>query len=214
MAVHAALADPARLRIVDILAVGDASPSELAGAAADAVQPARPPPPRPRGGGTHHPRTGRRPTTAAPICAWSPEPWTGSGQRRSGRRSGCCSCAPPTRPAPTSPRRCGDAPASSPQCRPAPTPPSGSNPAPSRPRNAIDLPLRRLRPRHIDDVRDDGDLVVTVCDLAHEELHTPDAVHWSVPDPVPVGTPAAFDNALDELSDRIERLAPRLTLAP
>ena len=28
--VHAALADPARLRIVDALAVGDASPSELA----------------------------------------------------------------------------------------------------------------------------------------------------------------------------------------
>ena len=32
------------------------------------------------------------------------------------------------------------------------------------------LPLRRLRPRHISDVRQDGDLVITVCDLAHEEL--------------------------------------------
>ena len=32
------------------------------------------------------------------------------------------------------------------------------------------LPLPRLRPRHIGDVRQDGDLVVTVCDLAHEEL--------------------------------------------
>ena len=32
------------------------------------------------------------------------------------------------------------------------------------------LPLRRLRPRHIDEVQQDGDLIVTVCDLAHEEL--------------------------------------------
>ena len=32
------------------------------------------------------------------------------------------------------------------------------------------LPMRRLRPRHISDVRQDGDLVITVCDMAHEEL--------------------------------------------
>ena len=32
------------------------------------------------------------------------------------------------------------------------------------------LPLRRLRPRHIAEVQQDGDLVVTVCDLAHEKL--------------------------------------------
>ena len=32
------------------------------------------------------------------------------------------------------------------------------------------LPLPRLRPRHISEVRHDGDLVITVCDLAHEEL--------------------------------------------
>jgi protein-tyrosine-phosphatase len=30
------------------------------------------------------------------------------------------------------------------------------------------LPLPRLRPRHISDVRHQGDLVVTVCDLAHK----------------------------------------------
>ena len=35
------------------------------------------------------------------------------------------------------------------------------------------LPLRRLRPRHIDEVQQDADLVVTVCDLAHEELGQP-----------------------------------------
>ena len=72
------------------------------------------------------------------------------------------------------------------------------------------LPLPRLRPRHIDEVRQDGDLVVTVCDLAQEELGGLAAVHWSVPDPVPAGDPGSFDTALAELSQRVGRLAPRL----
>jgi protein-tyrosine-phosphatase len=72
------------------------------------------------------------------------------------------------------------------------------------------LPMRRLRPRHISDVQQAGDLVITVCDLAHEELGHRAAVHWSVPDPVPAGDPASFDAALAELSNRVERLAPRL----
>jgi protein-tyrosine-phosphatase len=72
------------------------------------------------------------------------------------------------------------------------------------------LPMRRLRPRHISDVQQDGDLVITVCDLAHEELGHRAAVHWSVPDPVPAADPASFDAALAELSNRVERLAPRL----
>jgi ArsR family transcriptional regulator, arsenate/arsenite/antimonite-responsive transcriptional repressor / arsenate reductase (thioredoxin) len=54
------------------------------------------------------------------------------------------------------------------------------------------------RPRHISDVRHDGDLVITVCDLVR-------------PDPVLAGDPASFDAALAELSRRVERLAPRLT---
>jgi protein-tyrosine-phosphatase len=67
-----------------------------------------------------------------------------------------------------------------------------------------------VRPRHIDEVQDEGDLVVTVCDMAREELGGGAAVHWSVPDPVPAGDPAGFDAALSELSRRVERLAPRL----
>ena len=43
------------------------------------------------------------------------------------------------------------------------------------------LPMRRLRPCHISDVRQDGDLVITVCDLAREELGRQATVHWSVP---------------------------------
>ena len=76
------------------------------------------------------------------------------------------------------------------------------------------LPLRRLRPRHIDEVHQDGDLVVTVCDLAREELGGLAAVHWSVPDPVPAGDPGSFDAALADLGQRVGRLAPRLVPPP
>ncbi len=72
------------------------------------------------------------------------------------------------------------------------------------------LPLPRLRPRHISEVRHHGDLVITVCDLAHEELAEAAAVHWSIPDPVPAGDQAGFDAALALLADRVRRLAPRL----
>ena len=54
------------------------------------------------------------------------------------------------------------------------------------------------------------DLVVTVCDMAREELGRQAAVHWSVPDPVRAGDPASFDAAIADLSHRVERLAPRL----
>jgi len=104
--------------------------------------------------------------------------------------------------------------------RRASTVPSAS--AGTRPAAAIDpgaiaaaerhrLPLPRLRPRHISEVRHDGDLVVTVCDMAHEELGEAAAAHWSIPDPVPADDPDSFDAALAELADRVGRFAPRLT---
>ena len=52
--------------------------------------------------------------------------------------------------------------------------------------------------------------MITVCDLAHEELAEATAVHWSIPDPVPAGDPGSFDAALAQLADRVGRLAPRL----
>ncbi|WP_288452968.1 hypothetical protein [uncultured Microbacterium sp.] len=55
------------------------------------------------------------------------------------------------------------------------------------------------------------DFVVTVCDSAHEELAGRDRLHWSIPDPVPRETDAAFDGAVDELERRIVDLASRLT---
>ena len=56
--------------------------------------------------------------------------------------------------------------------------------------------------------------MVTVCDLAREELGGLAAVHWSVPDPVPSGDPDSFDAALDELGQRVGLLAPRLAPPP
>lgn len=75
------------------------------------------------------------------------------------------------------------------------------------------LSLRNLRPRLLDEVRESGDYIVTVCDNAHEELGAVDALHWSVPDPVRSGTPAAFDAAFDELARRVDDLAPRVVAA-
>jgi protein-tyrosine-phosphatase len=75
------------------------------------------------------------------------------------------------------------------------------------------LPLPRLRPRHLSEVSEDGDMIITVCDLAHEELGELAVVHWSVPDPVPAGDPGSFDAALYELAERVGRLAPHLSAA-
>jgi ArsR family transcriptional regulator, arsenate/arsenite/antimonite-responsive transcriptional repressor / arsenate reductase (thioredoxin) len=65
-----------------------------------------------------------------------------------------------------------------------------------------------LRPRHISEVRQHGDLVIRVCDLAHEELAEAAAVRWSIPDPVPAGDPDRFDAALAKLAGRVARFAP------
>jgi ArsR family transcriptional regulator, arsenate/arsenite/antimonite-responsive transcriptional repressor / arsenate reductase (thioredoxin) len=55
-----------------------------------------------------------------------------------------------------------------------------------------------------------GELVVTVCDQAHEELDPePDWWHWSLPDPVEDGRATAFDDVITELDDRIRAVANR-----
>jgi len=60
------------------------------------------------------------------------------------------------------------------------------------------------------DVVHDGDLVIAVCDNAHEDLSGParPRLHWSVPDPVRVDTDEAFEDAYADLAGRIDRLAP------
>lgn len=63
---------------------------------------------------------------------------------------------------------------------------------------------------HIDQVAHEGDLVIAVCDNAHEELsgRVRSRLHWSVPDPVRVDTDAAFEAAFIDLAARVDRLAP------
>lgn len=75
-------------------------------------------------------------------------------------------------------------------------------------RHGLELPERP--PRWVEDVMTPSDLVVTVCDAANEELARTGALHWSIPDPVAAGTPEAFDRAFDEIVRRIDRFAPRL----
>jgi protein-tyrosine-phosphatase/DNA-binding HxlR family transcriptional regulator len=63
---------------------------------------------------------------------------------------------------------------------------------------------------HVADVVHDGELVIAVCDNAHEDL-TADVrsrLHWSVPDPIKVNTDRAFEAAYTDLAGRIDRLAP------
>ncbi|WP_041450998.1 arsenate reductase/protein-tyrosine-phosphatase family protein [Hoyosella subflava] len=71
------------------------------------------------------------------------------------------------------------------------------------------LPLTPMTPRRLDEVRAPGDVLIAVCDNAHEQLSPNEQrLHWSVPDPARDDTDAAFDQAVDELSRRIARVAP------
>lgn len=66
------------------------------------------------------------------------------------------------------------------------------------------LDLSAAEPRVLVQADHGSDLVVTVCDQAHEELDPrPDWWHWSLPDPVDDGRPAAFDAVIDQLDERI-----------
>ena len=58
-----------------------------------------------------------------------------------------------------------------------------------------------------------SDIIVTVCDRAHEDLQGRDWAHWSIPDPVTQGTNRAFDTALQQLAARVHALAPQLDRA-
>jgi ArsR family transcriptional regulator, arsenate/arsenite/antimonite-responsive transcriptional repressor / arsenate reductase (thioredoxin) len=77
------------------------------------------------------------------------------------------------------------------------------------------LDLRPARPVHIDRVIRTDDLVVSVCDNAHEHLTpTGQRLHWSIPDPARVDTDAAFEAAYGDISDRVNRFVPVLSGGP
>lgn len=77
------------------------------------------------------------------------------------------------------------------------------------------LDLSDALPVHIDDVLEAGDLVISVCDRAHESLRpAPSGLHWSVPDPALVNTDRAFELAFADIATRIDRLVPALEETP
>jgi protein-tyrosine-phosphatase len=66
----------------------------------------------------------------------------------------------------------------------------------------------------VDEVTEMPDLVVTVCDIAREELHAlkRDArlLHWSIPDPAKDPSSDAFDRALRTITARVDTPAPHV----
>jgi protein-tyrosine-phosphatase/DNA-binding transcriptional ArsR family regulator len=207
--IHAALADPARLQITDTLLTGDASPSELAALLA-----------MPSNLLAHHLHTleqaglitrrrseGDRRRTYLQLIPGALDGLAPPTARAALRVLFVCTAnSARSHLAAALWRRASTVPAVSAGTHPAAAIDPGAIVAAGRHR----LPLPRLRPRHISEVRREGDLVVTVCDLAHEELGESLAVHWSIPDPVPAGDQGSFDAALGQLADRVARLAPRL----
>lgn len=74
------------------------------------------------------------------------------------------------------------------------------------------LDLSHAVPKTLDQIARPDDLRITVCDRARESLASTD-LHWSIPDPVRLGTPRAFEAAFDEISHRIDALLPHVRAA-
>jgi protein-tyrosine-phosphatase/DNA-binding transcriptional ArsR family regulator len=213
-AVFAALGEPIRLALVDRLVAGDASPGELAAAV---------------GLGSnllaHHLRVleaagiirrvrseGDRRRSYVQLRLDQPTVWAAA---ISGRMPNNL---------PTGPRvlfvctansaRSQLAAAIWNQLRNIPATSAGTHPGPRIHPRAIAVAERHglridpNRPKALNDVLHDDDLVVAVCDNAYEELtHTLPRLHWSIPDPVPINTNAAFERAYNDLNRRVHHLA-------
>ena len=218
-AVHAALGDPARLAAVDLLRLGDLAPSEIGtvlGLSSNLL--------------AHHLRVledagvavrrrsqgdGRRTYVslvpggldgvAAPAVAPASDLLRGADRLV----FVCTANSARSQLATALSRRALTVPVASAGTHPAAAVAPGARAAARRHR----LRLTDATPRHLDDVVRDGDLLITVCDSAHEELGGRDAVHWAVPDPVPAGDAAAFDDTVADLTRRLTILARTLTPA-
>jgi protein-tyrosine-phosphatase len=208
--IHAALGDPARLAIADILIAGDASPGEI-GARLDL----------PTNLVAHHLKVlegagvvGRARSEADRRRTYV--------RLRPDALSALCSPALPT------PRRvvfvctansarsqlaaalwsaASAVPAASAGTQPA----LRVHPKAARTAKRHGLHLDPDRTAQFGEVESVGDLVIAVCDHAHESLPSDASrLHWSVPDPVPAGTDAAFEDAYLDLAERISRFHPIL----
>lgn len=206
--VHAALGDPARLAIVDRLALGDVSPGELA----DSLE-------MPTNLLAHHLRVLERAGVVERVRS--------EGDRRRAyvrllSAALASASVPHLREAPRlvfvcthNSARSQLAAAAWAQASRVPATSAGTHPAERVHPGAVAAARRhRLRlgggrTAHVDAVVRPDDFVVAVCDSAHEELapRAPARLHWSVPDPVPSGADEAFEHALTLIEERVSRLA-------
>ena len=207
--VHAALGDPGRLRIVDLLGLGDASPAELGDVLA-----------MPSNLLAHHLKvlesaglvSRRRSDADARRVYLRLRPDTLAGLAidplpKPDRVVFVCTAnSARSQLAAALWRGTTDLPVASAGTHPAPAIAPGAIQAARRHR----LSLEQVSPKSLGSVLRNGDLVVTVCDNAHEELGGTDQIHWSVPDPVLPSTATAYDDVIHDLSDRVETLAARL----
>jgi protein-tyrosine-phosphatase len=211
--VHSALADPHRLALVDELAMSDRSPSELGarlGIASNLL--------------AHHLGILLR----AGLVERSPS--AGDGRRRYVRLvpDGLAAIAGPVASlvarnvlfvCAANSARSQLAAAAWNARHEVPASSAGTRPAASVHREAIHaaaragLDIGAARTRSVEDLGETPDLVITVCDVAHEELRPlagAQLLHWSTPDPARIGTPDAFDDALRRVTRRVETVAPHV----
>lgn len=207
---HAALGEPARLAVVDRLLLGDASPSEIGqglGLASNLL--------------AHHVKLleqagvversrseGDHRRTYLRLRAGALTGLTTENELRASRVVFVCTHnSARSQLAAALWRRRSRVPTTSAGTQPA----ERVHPLAIRAARSRGLSLTRARTVHVRDVLRPDDLVIAVCDTAYEQLdHPGDRLHWSVPDPARVGTEDAFDDALRELADRVDRLAPTI----
>lgn len=99
---------------------------------------------------------------------------------------------------------------------PIPATSAGTHPAPT-----VSALATRIAARHHLDISDhtpraidnhaSSDLLITLCDRAHEELRRPHCLHWSVPNPGTVGTERAYEHTFADLNTRITTFTEHLT---
>ncbi|CAB4939546.1 unannotated protein [freshwater metagenome] len=76
--------------------------------------------------------------------------------------------------------------------------------------------ITRPVPQSVLSVLRPDDLVVSVCDAVNEDLEplANPRLHWSIPDPAGIGTDEAFDAAVIDITERTALLAPRVAATP
>lgn len=209
-ATHAALADVTRLRIVDLLALSDRSASELGSALA-----------LPSNLLAHHLKSlqgaglisrrrseGDARRSYISLNAHDESLLVGGGPSQVPPQAArvvfvCTANTARSHLAAAAWRRVSDVPTMSAGTHPGEAVHPGARAAARR--HSLDLP--DAAPQLLRTDHGAQDLIVTVCDRAHEDLAGQDWAHWSIPDPVPVDTDQAFDEAYRAITTRVALLA-------